>query len=291
MATIPVPEKRGRGRPSKEDQARREQLALMRLQETDETDDQRVTRIAERFSVMHLMLRAMIRGQLPSLIISGAAGIGKTHTATQLLDSAKDSGQINYGAFSAGTITPPELYRLFYTYRHANDIILLDDSDNVYDNDGNLSLLKAATDGTRKSRRLSHLADNQSFAADNIPNTFEYHGSLCVITNRDMQRMIDLGTNKDVPHMKAIMSRATYLDTALHTPRDLMAWINHMVMKQHILVQNDCTHAQEQDVMRWVNAHFADMRELSLRTVVRLARTMVMDPQNWELIARVTLLR
>ena len=89
------------GRPSKAEIAARVTAA----RKTNETPAERVARIAERFGVMYKLAQGSIAGNVRGLVISGAPGVGKSHTIKHLLEQAKERGAINFRAVS-GSITP-----------------------------------------------------------------------------------------------------------------------------------------------------------------------------------------
>ena len=48
---------------------------------------------------------------------------------------------------------------------------------------------------------------------------------------------------------------------------------------------------QESEAISWLNDNVAQVRELSIRTLLKIADFMKTDPTNWETFAKVTLLR
>jgi len=285
-STISTPVKRGPGRPSKAE------LELRRLAEleTNETDSERVARISARFDAMFQLAKGSLSGAIRSLIVSGAPGTGKSSTIEGLLSSAiLHDPNMKYEVVR-GTLTPINLFKLLYRNRNPNNIILLDDADGVFDDEDSLQLMKVALD-TTSVRQPSWLSETSVLKNEDIPNTFEYNGVMIFITNKDFQYIVDHGKGKYVPHFAALMSRSIYLDLKLHTNKDLMAWVNHMILSYHILVQRGCTHTQEKMVMAWVRKHQSSVRELSIRTAIKAGDFVLSDASSWETIAELTLLR
>ncbi len=274
-----------RGRPSN---AERDALVLAAVK-TNETPQERVARIAERFTIMYKLAKGSVSGSLRSLIVSGAPGTGKSHTIQSLLRQAHDRDEIRFAAVS-GTISAIGLYKLMFRYSAANDIILLDDTDSIYDNEESLNLLKAGLD-TSERRMISWLSESNALKADDIPTDFEYKGSMIFITNKHLQAEIDFGRSKLIPHYKAMIDRSVYLDLKLHSTDDIIAWISFMTLKQHILVQRGLSHDQEKEVVKWVQDHVAEIPSLSIRTMIKIADFMNTSPTDWETFAKVTMLR
>lgn len=274
-----------RGRPSN---AEREALVAVSMK-TNETPQERVARIAERFTVMYKLTKGSIAGTLRSLIVSGAPGTGKSHTIISLLEAAGQTDAIRFVVVS-GTITAVNLYKLMFRYSSGNDIILLDDTDSIYDDEESLNLLKAGLDTTER-RMISWLSESNVLKADDIPTTFEYKGSMIFITNRPLQAEIDFGRSKLIPHYRAMIDRSVYLDLKLHATEDVIAWISFMTLKHHILVQRGVSHAQEAEIVKWVQDRVDVIPSLSIRTMIKIADFMNTQPAEWESFAKVTILR
>lgn len=277
--------KRKRGRPSAKDLEARRLAALV----TNETPAERIARISERFTVMYRLTQGSIMGAVRALIVSGAAGTGKSHTITSLLEAAHDRDKIRFETVH-GALSAVNLYKLMYRYSGPNDIILLDDADSIFDDEDALNLMKGGLD-TTAVRKISWLSESAALKAEDIPTSFIYEGAMIFITNKDFQSIVDFGKSKMAPHFSALMSRSIYLDLKLHTVEDLLAWTCHMVEKNHILVQKGLDRGQEQEAIEWLRKNVNNVRELSIRTLLKLGDFMKTDATNWESFANVTLLR
>ena len=285
--------KRKRGRPAKNVALKAEAMQLAAVQaeqDTNETEAERVKRIAERFTVMYKLTQGAIGGHVRSLIVSGAAGTGKSHTINHLLEQANERDQIRYEPIVGANVTGINLYKLLFRMQNERDIVLMDDSDEIWNDEVSLNLMKAALD-TSVTRRLSWLSESAALKAEDIPNQFEYKGSMIFITNKDFQSIIDLGKSKMAPHFAALMSRSIYLDLKLHRPKDLLAWCLHMTAKNGILVQNGLTRKEQDQVLEWTREHYTEFRELSIRTLLKIGSFMKSSPTDWETFAKVTILR
>lgn len=283
--SAPALPKRGRGRPSNAELEARRLAAL----ETNETPAERIARIGERFTVMYRLTQGSISGAVRSLIVSGAPGTGKSHTVEHLLSQAADRDVIKYETVK-GAISAVNLYKLLYRYSKSDQIVLLDDADSIFDDEDAMNIMKAALD-TTAVRKISWLSESNTLKAEDIPTQFVYEGAMIFITNKDFQGIVDHGKSKMAPHFAALMSRSIYLDLKLHTTADLIAWISHLVTKNHILVQRGLDRAQETEAVEWLAKNVSEVRELSIRTLLKIADFMKTDPTNWERFAKVTLLR
>lgn len=258
----------------------------------DETDEDIILRIAERFDILYECTHGATTGAVRSLIVSGAGGVGKTHTVESILDYAKENLNVKSEVVH-GVLTPVNLYKLLWRNRFPNSVVVLDDADTIFDNEQALMVLKAALD-SGKSRKISWLAEGKSLLSKKdgeVPTDFMYEGTMIFITNLDLQGFVDAGKNRFVPHMQALMTRALYLDLRLHTIRDLATWVRHIVHKNHILVQDGLSYEQEKDVLDFITENRDKLRNLSIRTAIQLASFVKMKGENWRTMAKHVSLR
>lgn len=251
-----------------------------------ETDAQIQERINDNFEAMHTMALATFTGLNKSLIISGPAGVGKSHTVNQIseaLEGSKLCTQVK------GYVRPTGLYKILYENRHRDCVVVFDDSDSVFLDDVCLNLLKAACDMTR-TRRLSWLTETKMEDEDGerLPRNFEFEGSIIFITNYDFDDLITRG-NRLAPHFQALISRSHYLDVGIKTKRDYVVRLKQVV-SQGMLSQEGFSKPQENELMNFIDENADRLRELSLRMVIKLAGLMRMGG-DWKRMARVTCMK
>lgn len=254
-----------------------------------ETEEDIVLKIAERFDILYKCTHGATTGAVRSLIVSGAGGVGKTYTVEKILEYAKENGGTKSEVVH-GVLTPVNLYKLLHRNRFANNVVVLDDADSIFDEDTALSVLKAALD-SGKSRKISWLAEGKSLISKKdgeVPTEFMYEGTMIFITNLDFQRLVDIGKSKMTAHMQALMTRALYLDLRLHTVKDLTAWVRHIVSKEHILVQDGLSYEQEAEVLDFITENCHNLRNLSIRTATKMASFVKMVGEDWKIMAKHT---
>lgn len=261
---------------------------VAKVPEVVETDAEIFQRITERFDVLELMAQAATSGDVTSLIVSGPAGLGKSHTIEEVLRDW-DPDEIHH-TIVKGYIRPPSLYRLLYQHREANQVLVFDDADSIFFDDVSLSLLKAACD-SNKHRRISYLTEGTLLDgdADVLPRGFDFHGNIIFITNLDFDAMITKG-HKLAPHLGAMISRSHYIDLAMKTKRDYLIRIKHVISKGMLKDDGLSAKAQE-DILAFIFDNQDKMRELSLRMVRKVADIRRKDNPNWGKIARITCCR
>lgn len=255
------------------------------------TDEQIVEDIEERFDIYQQMMEAATRGEITSLIVSGSAGVGKSYTAEKVVSDKKQKDVMHRSEVVKGAISAIGLYSLGYNYQNTTDVLVLDDADRIFDEEDGLNLLKCMLD-TSIDRKVSWHTDHSMFRGeDALPHDFIYRGSMVFLTNKDFQRYIDLNAGRYVEHMEALMSRSIYLDLKIHTRRETCLWVKSVVMKNHVLVQLGLTRDQEIEAIDWLVKNLNQLREISIRTALKLGKMMLMDSKGWTRPARVALLK
>lgn len=253
------------------------------------TDEQVTDRIAQRFNTLAKMSHGAARGAVTALIVSGAAGVGKSYTVEEVLEQQAQLGRTRYTVIK-GTITPIQLYRTLYEFQDPGSVVVLDDADGVLFNEDALNLLKSALDTTGK-RKICWLSEAIGRGDDALPSSFEYKGTMIFITNIDFQKIVDEGKSKLAPHFEALLSRSLYLDLTLKSKRDLLCWIRHVVIKHQMLVKRGLTVEQSQEVLDFLRRNMDRLRTVSLREAIKASSLLLTDPRNWQSEAEIVMLK
>jgi hypothetical protein len=314
MPSDPLMPKR-RGRPRKQQNTTSQGSAMPSTEATangigvtfadKRTDIEVINEVLERFNVLRKLAKGIGERKVKSLILSGAAGIGKTYTLTKILEmlAAQSEGTDKATRFkkSSGYITTIELYRLLYEYRNEGDVLMLDDTDNVFYDDNSLNILKAVLD-TMEHRIVSYRTKSsvdvttddgepEDLEADELPNEFEFKGSVVFVTNIDFHAFLEAGKNRVTPHIAALLNRTLYLDMALHTPRAVALWIKYMMERAKMLEapEHGMTPEQSAQILEYILANYDRIYKASLRTAVKLAELVRLDPEDWRVMANVVI--
>ena len=251
-----------------------------------ESDEQIAARLEDSFMAMHTMAQATVQGINKSLIISGPAGVGKSHTVMQITDAMEDD---KLTTVVKGYVRPTGLYKLLYENRFKSNVVVFDDADSIFMDDVCLNLLKAACDMSR-TRRLSWLTETKMEDEDGerLPRSFEFEGSIIFITNYDFDNMIERG-NRLAPHFQAMISRSHYLDVGIKSKREYVVRLRQVV-SQGMLREQGLDQSQENQLMEFIGDNQDRLRELSLRMVIKLAGLMNMGG-DWQRLARATCMK
>lgn len=250
---------------------------------TNETDEAIERRLKERFDVLEQMTDASIKGSIRSFIVSGAPGLGKSYTIERKLlsyDPDRLAHTIIKGHAKAGGIFP-----ILYDYRYEGQVVVFDDADGIFDDSVSLNILKTATD-TTSTRHITWASKAKFFDSNDevIPRSFTYQGTIIFLTNIDFNAVISYG-HKLAPHLEALMSRSYYIDMTMRTPQECLVRIRQ-VIKEGLL--KDLSGNEMMDVVTFIETNFMTMRELSLRSVVKLVN-LRKSSTDWKSIAKISL--
>ena len=151
-----------------------------------ESDDEVMDRIEQRFEILHQMTRATIAGDVRAMIVVGPPGVGKSYGVEFELEKSglfdKISGKkIKYEVVK-GAMTPIGLYCTLYRHSDANNVLVFDDCDSVFQDELALNILKAALDSGKK-RKIHWNSDSAMLRREGVPDMFDFKGGAIFITN------------------------------------------------------------------------------------------------------------
>lgn len=256
----------------------------------NETDEQIIERMRERFNILDDMTQASIDGVVRGMVVTGPPGVGKSFGVEKVLEknSLFDVLANNKLRFEVikGASSAIGLYKVLYNNADKNSVLVLDDCDTVLYDETSLNLLKAALDSCKK-RKLSWNTDSALLRREGIPDTFEFQGSVIFITNLKFDNV--RGKIKD--HLAAIMSRCHYLDLTMDTTREKVLRCKQIVA-DGMLNEYQFSAEEENDVMDFLIENKDKMREISLRMVTKLADLKKsFGGEKWKRTAEVTCMR
>ena len=256
------------------------QMVLPAAAKTDEeiAHDQR-----ETFEILGEMTKAVASNTVKGLVVSGPAGIGKSYTVETTLHDTLDmlgklTGQGKMYEVISGGISAPVLYEKLWEYRDESQVLVFDDCDGVLYDEDSLNVLKAALD-SKKTRRISWNTRSLHLERKDIPNSFEYKGGVIFITNVKFDQIKSARIGN---HLEAIVSRCHYMDIGIDTAREKLLHIRNVVERSNMLGSYGFDENTKAEVMDYINAHSKQLRELSLRMVLKIADLRKAMPSNWQ---------
>ena len=256
----------------------------------DETDEQIMDRIGKRFKILDDMTRASKEGDIKAMIVSGPPGVGKSYGVEEQLnkDSAFDdiAGHSRKFEVVKGAMSAIGLYAKLYKYSNPKNVVVFDDCDSVLLDDLSLNILKAALD-SKQNRTIHWNTDSFKLRNEGVPDSFNFKGSAIFITNIKFD---NVKSKKLRDHLEALESRCHYIDLTIDTEREKMLRIKQIV-RDGMLAEYKFTEEQHQDVVDFIDVNKSKLRELSLRTVLKVADLAKAFPDRWEAMAESTVLQ
>lgn len=242
--------------------------------ETPETDEERDSRITRQYNTLERMADRIITGKLPALIVSGPPGLGKTYTIEQRLDaSEKDHDVIR------GTVSGVGLYMALW-HMSEGGVVVLDDCDAVFRDEETLNILKIVLDSSEK--RVVSWRKQASWLRDNdIPDSFEFKGSVVFCTNIDFEAEINRGSKMSV-HYQALVDRSLYLCLTLRSVEDYLCRIEQVCLGAGQFVKRGLSDAEAGETMNYIKANASRFYTLSIRSALQVAACRMMDSENWQ---------
>lgn len=256
-----------------------------------ETDEQIMTRIGERFEILHEMAKAAIAGDVRAMIVTGPPGVGKSYIVekeiemTTMLD--KIAGRKIRSEVVKGSTTALGLYCTLYKYSDPGNVLVFDDCDSALLDDVSLNLLKGALD-TGKKRKISWLSDSSMLRREDVPDNFEFKGTIIFITNINFDNIRSKNL-KD--HLAALTSRCHYIDLTINTTREKVLRIKQVAQEAELFEEYDFTPKDSEEIVDFIAENHANLREISIRTAIKIADLKRTFPTNWQKMARTTCMR
>ena len=257
-----------------------------------ETDEQIVERLRERFQILNDMTVAVKSGDVRAMIVSGPPGVGKSFGVEEVLSKdglfdvlgeRKPRYEIVKGAMSA-----LGLYAKLYEFSDSKNVIVFDDCDSILMEDLSLNILKGALDSSKK-RTIAWNTDSRLLRSEGIPDKFEFKGACIFITNIKFEHV---RSKKLRDHLDALESRCHYIDLQMDTTREKILRIKQIV-NDGMLDTYDFNEPEvaKDEIVEFVVTNADKLRELSLRMVLKLADLRKSFPSSWKAMAKTTCMR
>ena len=219
--------------------------------------------INKRFDILQDLTTLVTRRIMPSLVVTGGPGNGKSHT---IIKTIQENGLIesdNYVVFK-GYSTARGLYNTLYD--HNGKLIVFDDCDSVLEDKTSLNILKSALDSYDK-RTISWMA--KLGKSDEYPNQFDFTGRIIFISNKDKSDMDD-----------AILSRSLSVDLSM-TGDEKIQRMSHVLPQ----ILPDLDMKVKQDALDFLREN-KDNESVNLRSLIMVSKIRKEFPRKWRGISQ-----
>ena len=269
-----------------------ETATTAKVTKKEETDEEVIERMRERFQMLEDMTKACKKGTVRAMIVSGPPGVGKSFGVEKVLgkhdllaDIAQDSKLKKYEVVK-GAMSAIGLYCKLFQYADKDNVIVFDDCDSVLLDDLSLNILKAALD-SKKTRRIHWNTDSFKLRNEGVPDSFEFKGSAIFITNIKFD---NVKSKKLRDHLEALESRCHYIDLTIDSERDKLLRIQQ-ITNDGMLNDYGLSKDVVDEILDFIDLNKKRLRELSLRTVLKVADLAKAFPERWEAMAENTVMK
>jgi len=256
----------------------------------EETDEETIERLRERFDMLEDMTKATKKGDVRAMIVSGPPGVGKSHGVEKVLGKHDLIATLGERApkyeVVKGAMSAIGLYCKLYKMADKDNVIVFDDCDSIFSDELSLNILKAALD-SKKTRRIHWNTDSFKLRNEGVPDSFEFKGSAIFITNIKFD---NVKSKKMRDHLEALESRCHYIDLAIDTDREKLLRIKQ-ITNDGMLNEYKLSEEVVQEIVDFCDINKKRLRELSLRTVLKVADLAKAFPEKWEAMAENTVMR
>lgn len=233
--------------------------------------------VNKRFEFLADFTEMVATGKIPSLIVTGESGLGKTYTVMNKMQEMEMENISTVNAIQdgyadgdyvviKGHMTPGGLYEQLYNYR--DKIVILDDCDKALEDKTSLGLLKAALD-SYDSRVLSWM----SMRDNDAPNSFEFTGGIIFISNKS-QGEID----------PTVRGRSINVDLTM-TDDEKIERMGGIL--EHIIPEIPLEY--KQDALDLIREKKNVARRLDLRSLISVSKIRNSGKENWKELAEMAL--
>jgi len=252
-----------------------------------------VSEVISQFRAIELMTRVFADSTEPSatkgLLISGDAGMGKTHAVQRGLSTSTRPSNII--TLKGSSITATAFYAQLYFAREKGSVLVLDDVDIIHKTAAELfqilDLIKGATEMTKGDRPLKwQRTTRNAFFVDNaIPLEFDFQGSIIWITNDPLEEM----AKKMKGHWFAINSRFTTKEFKLQH-YEKVQYTLYLIDECGMLGEACPTRegGYSNDIIgstsQFIRKNWKDFRDMTPRNALQLADFMFKYPNDWEIL-------
>jgi hypothetical protein len=217
--------------------------------------------INQRFSILRDLATMVAMETVPSLIVTGEGGLGKTHTVKQTLKECglDDSDFVFFKGYS----TARGLYNTLYD--NNGKLIVFDDCDSVLDDKVALNILKSALD-SYEEREISWMA--KMTKNDPYPNQFDFTGRIIFISNKKKESIDE-----------ALLTRSLAVDLSM-TPDDKIERMRSILPT----ILPDYYIGVKEEALAFLDSK-KDQVSLNMRMLIMVTKMVVSYPDRWQSIA------
>lgn len=220
------------------------------------------------FSNLRNLTKMVAKGLQPSLVVTGMAGMGKTHVVKQTLEESGLKESTDFVHFK-GRATAAGLY--ITLYENSDKIIVLDDCDSVFKDDDAINILKGALD-SYDTRMISYITSRElkDSYLNPVPRSFEFTGKVIFISNISQSKLDDA-----IKSRSFVQEISMTIDQVFLRMEQLLMKIEPKIKREH----------KESALLIMRNLHTKyDGVEVNIRSLIKASRIVAMGFENPEVM-------
>ena len=249
--------------------------------------------INQRLATMESLMKAVIHGVIPAVMVQSGPGIGKTHTLLELFKQMGLVENVDFIIIKAGV----SAYGVYKQVCYWADVakqreedakkkdgknvankkkptvpVLVFDDVPMFGDKRLVDIMKGLMD-TYKVRKITWLTDRATLdpeeakAKNKLPAQVEYTGGVIILTNEELKK-ID----------KPMMDRSIFMPIQV-TDAEMMERMRTIAASSKF--EPDCDPKLKAAVVNWMCSNEYTGAERSMRTLVKAMKLAQADPKNW----------
>ena len=239
--------------------------------------------INQRFAFVEQMVDMIVQKTLPSAVITGEGGLGKSYTVLKSLEKNGFTNITDLANFEVGSkINKSKSYTVVKGYSTAKGlyrtlfenngmVIVFDDCDSILKDDVAKNLLKGALDSYSK-RYISWMADMRD---DDLPRSFEFTGSIVFVSNMALDK-ID----------QAIRTRSLVVDLTMTEEQKVERMV--VIADSDEFLPEVPRYAKHQ-ALAFLKANASIIPNMSLRSLIAVTKIANTGNREWKDLAKYVL--
>ena len=243
----------------------------------------------------YTQLRKFVKGVCQDkfhLIVNGDAGMGKTEITNEIVEKETEKTRKQPHSIS-GTISPVKLYGKFQDARKKGQVLIIDDTDKILEDQESLEVLKGVLD-TQENKIVSWDKYSTAIQKSNKKTEFKYEGRCIIITNKWLRTAPDKEPTIQQQRLLPVLSRCHYFKAGV--PNNQWKMESIKMHKQGYQSQYDdywyelrcfkgVDEKIQEEIVEWLEEHQDNVRELSFRVCARLVQLQSQEPDFWKEMA------
>jgi hypothetical protein len=253
-----------------------------------------VNKVIDKFESVYIMTKSFVENRysaIKAILVSGDAGTGKTHWVKKAIE---DMGLLPEDVYyvKGASISATALFVILYKFRELGKMVVLDDCDIIHKSTGErnaiLDMIKGATEVTKGERWIAwEKMPNQLMRENNVPNKFNFEGSLIWITNDTIEEI----AKKCKSHWNAIGSRFNQTKVYLSNEEKLSYTL--YLIEECDMLGKKCEGKEggysiqvQNDTIEYIKEHWEYLSEITPRVATKIADMRTNFPSNWKTLVK-----